>query len=247
MSTKLPTPARLEAFSDGVIAVIITIMVLELKVPRENGLAGLHAILPILLVYALSFAFTAIYWVNHHHLVDRVEHADHRIFYANLLFLFFLSLLPFFTSWTLEKKLDSFSIALYAVSLIATGFGFLVLRLAIDARLRCEGKGEAENRGETRKHLLSLFLYCVAIPLAYFQPRVALADLALVNLVWITPTAALKPHRNDRFAERSAGVSEGSTGFSERSAMDPSHPPSFHTGKPYPGSRNPDTRHPGSL
>jgi len=93
----MPAPAstsRLEAFSDGVIAVIITIMVLELKVPRANGIAGLRAILPTLLVYLLSFTFTAIYWINHHHLVGRVEEVDPRILYANLLFLFCLSLLP---------------------------------------------------------------------------------------------------------------------------------------------------------
>ena len=234
MSNKLPTPARLEAFSDGVIAVIITIMVLELKVPHENGLSGLHAILPVLLVYALSFTFTAIYWVNHHHLVDRVEHADHRIFYANLLFLFFLSLLPFFTSWTLEKNLDSFSIALYAVSLIATGFGFLALRLAIDARLRREGRLELENRGETRKHLLSLFLYCMAIPLAWFHPRLALTDLALVTLIWIIPTAAVRPHPSEILAGNAT--------------MDPSHPSTLDPGTHYPsGNRNPDTRLPGSL
>jgi uncharacterized membrane protein len=92
------SPARLEAFSDGVIAVIITIMVLELKVPHQDGLAGLYAVLPTLAVYLLSFTFTGIYWINHHHLVHRTDEADSLILYANLAFLFTLSLLPFCTS-----------------------------------------------------------------------------------------------------------------------------------------------------
>src|ERR1700748_2350248 len=121
------SPARLEAFSDGVIAVIITIMVLELKVPHEMGLAGLRAVLPTLGIYAISFTFTGIYWINHHHLVHRTEEADQVILYANLGFLFCLSLLPFFTSYLLEKKMDSFSVALYVSSMIVTGFSFLLL------------------------------------------------------------------------------------------------------------------------
>src|ERR1700759_1996650 len=96
MSDKPRSTARLEAFSDGVIAVIITIMVLELKVPHEDGLAGLRAVLPPLFLYPISFPFVGIYWINHHHLVHRPEEADERILYANLGFLFCLSLLPFF-------------------------------------------------------------------------------------------------------------------------------------------------------
>ena len=132
MSRQIATPARLEAFSDGVIAVIITIMVLELKVPHENGVAGLRAVLPTLSLYLISFAFVGIYWINHHHLIHRTEEADERILYANLGFLFCLSLLPFFTSYVLEKKMDSFSVAIYVASMILTGFSFLLLRLAIE-------------------------------------------------------------------------------------------------------------------
>src|SRR5581483_4421765 len=122
MADKPSSTARLEAFSDGVIAVIITIMVLELKVPQANGIAGLRAVLPVLLIYLLSFAFTAIYWINHQHLIERIEAADARILYANLLFLFCLSLLPFFTSYLIEKSVDSFAVALYVLAMIATGF-----------------------------------------------------------------------------------------------------------------------------
>ncbi|MEO8737450.1 MAG: TMEM175 family protein [Edaphobacter sp.] len=184
---------RLEAFSDGVIAVIITIMVLELKVPRQNGFAGLRAIVPTLAIYLISFSLTAIYWINHHHLVRRIDQADERVLYANLSFLFCLSLLPFFTSYVLEKENDAFSIALYAASMVITGFGFLLLRLAIDRRLRISGALRQVDTSAQRKHLLSLVLYGIAIPLAYYRPWLAMADIALVTIVWIIPTAGTKP------------------------------------------------------
>jgi uncharacterized membrane protein len=169
-------------------------MVLELKVPHENGLAGLRAILPTLAIYALSFAFTGIYWLNHHHLVHRTEEADTSILYANLVFLFFLSLLPFFTSYVLDKDLDSFSVALYAVSMLITGFGFLLLRLAIGRRLKQAGHVEPEDIAAQRKHFLSLVLYGIAIPLAFYHSHIALGVVALVTLVWIYPTAAIPLH-----------------------------------------------------
>ncbi len=195
MSPRIATPARLEAFSDGVIAVIITIMVLELKVPHEDGLAGLRAVLPILCLYLISFAFVGIYWINHHHLIHRTEEADERILYANLGFLFCLSLLPFFTSYVLEKKMDSFSVAIYVASMILTGFSFLLLRLAIGRRLRHAGKLEAEDTAVQRKNYLSLFVYLVAIPLAFQHPHMALGLVAFVTVIWITPTAGIKPRQ----------------------------------------------------
>ena len=181
------TPARLEAFSDGVLAVIITIMVLELKVPHENGTAGLDAVLPILSVYILSFTFTGIYWVNHHLLIHRVEEVDGRILYSNLLFLFCSSLLPYFTSWVLAKDRDSFSVVLYTLSLLATGFSFMLLRLAIERRLRLAGERTAEDAATQRKHWLSLSLYLASIPVALRHPTWAMLVDALVTLIWILP------------------------------------------------------------
>jgi uncharacterized membrane protein len=189
----LSSPARLEAFSDGVIAVIITIMVLELKVPHQEGVAGLYAVLPTLAVYAISFAFTGIYWINHHHLVHRTEEADELVLYSNLFFLFCLSLLPFFTSYVLEKKLDSFSVFLYIASMIFTGFSFLLLRLSIARRLRIANKLEAEDTSVQRKNLLSLFVYLVALSLAFSHSHVALGLCAFVTIIWITPTVGVKP------------------------------------------------------
>lgn len=197
MDDQLSSTSRLEAFSDGVIAVIITIMVLELKVPAQRGFPGLRAILPTLVVYFISFSFTAIYWINHHHLVDRIEQADQRVLYANLGFLFCLSLLPFFTSYVLEKESDSFSIALYAASMVVTGFSFLLLRLAIERRMRVAGTFQPLDAAIQRKHLLSVGFYGLAMPLAYYHPSLALADIALVTLIWIVPTAGAKAHEED--------------------------------------------------
>jgi uncharacterized membrane protein len=194
---QLSSTSRLEAFSDGVIAVIITIMVLELKVPAKSGVAGFLTILPTLAVYFISFSFTAIYWVNHHHLVHRIEQADQRVLYANLGFLFCLSLLPYFTSYVLEKESDSFSIALYAASMVVTGFGFLLLRLAIERRMRVAGTFHPVDAAVQRKHLLSLALYGLAMPLAYYHASLALADIAAVTLIWIIPTAGAKPCEED--------------------------------------------------
>jgi uncharacterized membrane protein len=196
MSHHVTTPARLEAFSDGVIAVIITIMVLELKVPHQDGLAGLRSVFPILCLYLISFAFVGIYWINHHHLIHRTEEADELVLYANLGFLFCLSLLPFFTSYVLEKKMDSFSVALYITSMILTGFSFLLLRLAVGRRLRHTGKLEAEDTAIQRKNYLSLFVYLVAVPLAFQHPRMALGLVSFVTVIWITPTVGIK-HREE--------------------------------------------------
>jgi uncharacterized membrane protein len=202
MAHHVATPARLEAFSDGVIAVIITIMVLELKVPHQDGFEGLRAVFPTLCLYLISFAFVGIYWINHHHLVHRTEEADDLVLYANLGFLFCLSLLPFLTSYVLEKRMDSFSVAIYVASMIVTGFSFLLLRLAIARRLRHAGKFEAEDKAIERKNWLTLFIYIVAIPLAFQHPHMALGLVAFVTVIWITPTTGIKPRQEHPSPDR---------------------------------------------
>lgn len=185
--TRRLTPARLEAFSDGVLAVIITIMVLELKVPHGSGLAGLQEIVPILLVYLLSFSFVGIYWVNHHMLLSRLEEVDPRTLYTNLLFLFCTSLLPFFTAWLVERERSSFSVLLYTLLLIAVGLSFLFLRLSVQRRLRFAKSLAASDLSEQRKHWVSLAFYVAALGLSYQLPALALACDAVVTLVWILP------------------------------------------------------------
>jgi len=181
----------MEAFSDGVMAVIVTIMVLELKVPHQDGAAGLYAITPVLLIYLLSFAFTGIYWINHQHLVERIGSADRLILYANLGFLFCLSLLPFFTSYVIEKKIAAFAVSLYAASMIVTGFSFLLFRLAIHRELRRLGNLGLQDTAERGKHLGSLALYLLAIPLAYFNPTLSLVLISVATIIWIIPSLAI--------------------------------------------------------
>lgn len=183
---------RLEAFSDGVIAVIITIMVLELHVPEAHGLPGFLHVLPRLGIYALSFLMVAIYWVNHHELCSRSETVNYRVLWANLLFLFVLSLVPFFTDYIEEHHFDSFATALYATIMLLAGQAFLVLRLALDSLRRSRGQTVATaDRLETFKHIASLLLYIAAIPVAYYKPILSLGLNLLVTLIWIAPELGL--------------------------------------------------------
>jgi uncharacterized membrane protein len=204
MSRKHATPARLEAFSDGVIAVIITIMVLELKVPLHDGLAGFWSIVPTLCVYALSFTFTGVYWINHHHLVHRTDQADERTLYANLFFLFWLSLMPFFTAYLIDMKMSSFSVLIYVLLMIMTGAGFMVLRLVIGRYLRETGQLDTDDAAAERKHWISLGLYLVAILSSFHYPRVALGIVGLVMVLWVLPSAKINPveHCLDVHAEK---------------------------------------------
>ena len=194
---KLPSPGRLEAFSDGVIAVIITIMVLDLHVPRVDGLSGFLTILPGLGVYLLSFVFTGIYWVNHHHLVDRLRHVDTLILWANLSLLFTLSLLPFFTAYLVEKHRDGFSVELYALCMLLPGIAFQFLSLAIRRHLRHQQ--DPVNSDEQRQHQLelkkggvSMAAYLAAVALGETHPHLALGIIAAVTLIWLTPSFGTK-------------------------------------------------------
>jgi uncharacterized membrane protein len=193
-----PSPSRLEAFSDGVIAVIITIMVLDFKVPKADGIAGLLSLAPTLAVYALSFAFTGIYWVNHHHLIDRLKKVDHLILWANLGFLFCLSLLPFCTAYMVDKHLDSFSVAVYAGLSCTTGLSFSLLQKASMRRLRHTAETDPEEiamqAAEVIKGKISLGVYLIAMGLAYVRPALGLGGAALVTVLWIVPTLGLGHH-----------------------------------------------------
>lgn len=178
---------RLEAFSDGVIAVIITIMVLELHVPRQNGVAGLWSVAPRLCIYLLSFLIIGIYWVNHHELLRRTERVDYRILWANLIFLFALSLIPYFVDYLDEKNFDSISTILYDAIMLLAGLTFLVLRRAVMRCQRQSGVLQQADVAELWKHLASLSLYLIAIAIAFYRPWLSLALTALITLAWIIP------------------------------------------------------------
>jgi uncharacterized membrane protein len=184
VSRKGLSPGRLEAFSDGVIAVIITIMVLELKVPERNGIAGLRAVMPAILLYLLTFVQIGIYWVNHHYLVDEVETVSHGILWANLIFLFCLSLFPFATDWIGIKGLSSFTTALYAAVSILPGLGYMALWTQI------RSQSAAPAHASWGKQIASVSLYLAAIPVAWYRPAVSLALIGVVSVLWLLPPKA---------------------------------------------------------
>jgi len=188
---------RLEAFSDGVIAIIITIMVLEMKVPHGTDLADLKPILPVFLSYVLSFIYIGIYWSNHHHLLHATHRVSGGIMWANLHLLFWLSLVPFVTGWMGENQFAALPAALYGLVLLLAGVAYLVLQRAIVAR-QAGDSSLASELGRDRKGKLSLVLYVVGIGLAFVSPWLAATLYALVAAMWLIPDRrlerALKEH-----------------------------------------------------
>jgi uncharacterized membrane protein len=177
---------RLEAFSDGVLAIIITIMVLELKVPHGDSLAALAPLLPVFLGYVLSFIYIAIYWNNHHHLMHTVDHVSASILWANMHLLFWLSLIPFATAWMGENHFSAMPTALYGFILMMAGIAYWILQQAI---IRSHGRDSllAKAIGTDIKGYGSIVLYAIAIPLAFYQEWIADAIYVLVALFWLIP------------------------------------------------------------
>jgi uncharacterized membrane protein len=180
------TKNRLEAFSDGVIAIIITIMVLELKVPHESDLTALTPLLPVFLSYVLSFVFLGIYWNNHHHLLHAVEHVDGRILWANLHLLFWLSLVPFVTGWMGENRFARGPVALYGMVMLFAAIAYFVL---VRALLSHHGRNSllATALGGDFKGKISMVIYLLAIPLAFVKWWLACALYILVSIMWLIP------------------------------------------------------------
>jgi len=182
---------RLEAFSDGVLAIIITIMVLELKVPHGESLATLEPLIPIFLSYVLSFIYIGIYWNNHHHTLHTVSRVSGRILWANLHLLFWLSLLPFVTGWMGENHFSAAPTALYGFVLLMAAVAYWILVRAI---IHVEGKDSilAKAIGSDWKGNLSVVIYAAAIPVAYFNSWIAQALYIVVALLWIIPDTRIE-------------------------------------------------------
>lgn len=178
---------RLEAFSDGVLAIIITIMVLELKVPEGATLQSLQHELPVFLSYALSFIYVAIYWNNHHHFLHLVKHISAGIMWANLNLLFWLSLIPFATAWMGENHFEPTPVALYAFSLNMCGIAYYFLQIAIERCHRDESRLKEIMRRQRIKGIASAILYSVAIPLAYMETRLSGLIFVIVAIIWFIP------------------------------------------------------------
>jgi len=177
---------RLEAFSDGVIAILITIMVLELHVPRGADLAALQPLLPHVLTYTLSFVFLGIYWNNHHHMLQAAHHVDGRILWANMHLLFWLSLVPFGTAWLGENRLAPLPVAVYGVILLFAGLAYYLLSRLLIARHGAESP-LARAVGGDAKGLASLALYALASSLAFRLPAVSCTLYVVVAVIWLVP------------------------------------------------------------
>ena len=179
------TRNRMEAFSDGVIAIIITIMVLELKPPHDATLSGLIPLTPVLLSYLLSFVFLGIYWSNHHHLLQAVEQVDGRVLWANLHLLFWLSLTPFVTAW-MGENFAAVPAALYGTVLLFAAIAYFILARAL-LSIHESDSVLAKALGSDFKGKISIVIYLVAIPLAFLRPWIACALYVCVAVMWLVP------------------------------------------------------------
>ncbi len=181
------TKSRMEAFSDGVIAIIITIMVLELHAPAEPTPESLRPLIPAFLCYVLSFVFVGIYWNNHHHLMQAVQHVNGRILWANMHLLFWLSLTPFVTSWMGRTNFASWPVAAYGVVLISATL--VPIWILVRALIGHHGRDSALAMaiGRDFKGNLSIFCYAVAIPMAFVQPWISCGLYVLVAVIWLVP------------------------------------------------------------
>src|ERR671912_137835 len=180
------TTARVEAFSDGVIAIIITIMVLELRPPHDPSLAGLRPLLPVLGSYVLSYIFLGIYWSNHHHLLHAAQQVNGRVLWANLHLLFWLSLIPFVTAWMGENNFATWPVAAYGVVLLFAAIAYFILARALIS----EHGGDsalAKALGKDFKSKVSVVFYAVAIPLSFVNSWLACALYVLVAVMWLIP------------------------------------------------------------
>ena len=180
------TKGRLEAFSDGVIAIIITIMVLELKIPHGADLSALYPLASVFLSYALSFVFLGIYWNNHHHLLQAVKYVDGRILWANLHLLFWLSLTPFVTGWMGENQFAPGPVALYGAVLLFSAIAYYILTRAL-LSIHSKDSALALAIGSDFKGKISVVIYAFAIALSFFNSWIAGALYVLVAVMWLIP------------------------------------------------------------
>ena len=191
MTDRIMGPGRLEAFSDGVIAVIITIMVLDLKVPANHEPAALLGLWPVFVSYVLSYLVIAIYWVNHHRLFHLCKRVNNAVLWSNMLFLFCLSLIPFATAYLGDSRLTPFSAAIYGACLLLVNLAFVPMRQAVSAQLKNDPDYAPVDRRVVWKSRVSEALYAVSIPLAYVHPALTLILCLIVAAMYFLPNAWL--------------------------------------------------------
>ena len=178
---------RLEAFSDGVLAIIITIMVLELKVPHSAEWKDLAELCPVLFSYIISFIYIGIYWGNHHHLLHTIKHVSSGIIWANLNLLFWLSLIPFATSWMGENNFSQNPVIVYAILLLLCGISYTILQFTIMKNHHFDDKMQAALRKVSQKGIVSLIAYSTSIAVAFFNPSISLFFFVVVAILWLIP------------------------------------------------------------
>ncbi len=177
---------RLEAFSDGVIAIIITIMILELKIPHEGDLAALIPLIPKFLSYVFSFVFIGIYWNNHHHVLQAVKQVNGAILWANLNLLFWLSMVPFVTGWMGENNFTTIPVAAYGLVLLLAGLSFFILVRTLVAHHGADSV-IAQTLGKDKKGVLAALIYLAAIPLSFVSAWIAVAMYVFVSIMYLVP------------------------------------------------------------
>jgi TMEM175 potassium channel family protein len=187
---------RLETFSDGVIAILITIMVLELRIPRGSSASALHPVVPVFLTYVLSFVILGIYWNNHHHMLRAAQRINGTILWANLHLLFWLSLFPFFTGWMGDNHFATLPVAAYGGVLLLAAIAYFLLQTAIVAEHGADST-LAAALGRDIKGKASPVIYAVAIPLAFADRWVAVALYVVVALMWLVPDRRLESRIRD--------------------------------------------------
>lgn len=187
---------RLEAFSDGVLAIIITIMVLELKVPHGSSPEDLKPLLPVFFSYALSFVYLGIYWNNHHHMLHTIHKVNGRILWANLHLLFWLSLTPFTTAWMGENHFETWTVALYGFVLLMAAVAYFILAKSL---VQVHGKDSliAQALGRDWKGMLSIVLYIAGIGLTFLNPWVGFSIYILVAVMWFIPDQRIEKKMED--------------------------------------------------
>jgi uncharacterized membrane protein len=188
---------RLEAFSDGVVAIIITIMVLELKTPHEATPGALAPLVPVLFSYLLSFVHVGIYWNNHHHLFQAARHVDGRVLWANLHLLFWLSLVPFVTGWMGHTHFSAWPVAAYGAVLLLSGIAYWILTRTLVVSHGGESP-LAVAVGRDVKGLSSITIYALAIPVAFAAPEIACALYVFVSVIWLIPDRRIETTLTER-------------------------------------------------
>ena len=193
--------SRVEAFSDGVLAIIITVMLLEIKIPHSTELSSLNSLIPVFMSYILSFIYVGIYWNNHHHLMHTVQHVNGKVLWANTHLLFWLSLIPFATGWMGENNFAAGPVISYGVILLMCGVAYSIL---VQTLIRLHGKSStiATAIGNDRKGKMSVVIYAFAIALCFINSWIGLALYAFVAVMWIIPDKRIEKRLMQQHADK---------------------------------------------